>query len=128
MCKKKNDYRNIVFLVLKNSTYQFSIDSIDSLYVIQGFSLEESKIYGMMWHKNDVLNYSYTMYDKNLTINKDSTFSSYECALIEQWNIAQLKNDAKKYATFPAENYNHALLITKNGSKCIEYKEFFIPY
>jgi len=104
-----------------------SIKNIDTLYLMESYSLEDGTFFGRIWTKNYAIEYVY--YRGEFDFSKNNIYTKYTCKLIENWNISALRNEEKKSAimTSPHKIFGSRVVINnrKTRTNCIRFNEFY---
>ncbi|WP_343531978.1 hypothetical protein [Pedobacter sp.] len=84
----KRDARDRVYL--KDSA-SFLRNTIDTLYIMEGYNIENGTLHGTIWNKNNSISYSY--FRGKLEIQNQSVFSDYQILLVTKWDVPTIRKE-----------------------------------
>lgn len=104
-----------------------SSESTDTIFFLESFSVEDGTYYGKIWDKNNKIEYTY--YDGNFDFSQKDIFTLYACGLLENWDLAAIRNEEKLNSTMtsPLTIFGSRAIIKKGKveTDCIRFKEFY---
>lgn len=87
---------------------------VDTVYFMEKYEIEDATYYGIIWTKNDTVNYFSFANEIELTDKK--SFTNKAISLISSWDTVSIRNEEKKYSTTPRIVYAARAIVT--GYKC----------
>lgn len=98
--------------------------TIDTVYFIEKYEIEDASYYGTIWTKNDTV--SYSLFANEIKLNDKKAFTKKVVSLVSSWDTASIRNEEKRYSTTPAMVYGARAIVA--GNKCqidiIKMKDF----
>lgn len=125
--KNKTTFNDVRLRIFKDCAPSFLKTDIDTLYIIEKYSVEQGSFYGQIWNRHGNVAYSYT---KNKISYTKNEFSQYMRLLVSKWDTTQIRTEEKLYS-ISNDTYNiYAIYVTKNSKgiyniKSICFNDFF---
>lgn len=89
-------------------------EKIDTVYFMEKYEIEDASYYGIIWTKNDTINYS--LFANEIKLRDIKSFTNKSISLISSWDTVSIRNEEKKYSTSPRIVYAARASVT--GNKC----------
>lgn len=127
LSKYKRDARKKIY---SNDGASFLRGKIDTLYLLEGYNIENGTFYGTIWNKENSISYSY--FRERLEIQSRSVFSDYQILLVTRWDVPTIRKEEDVNGNWLDNNLQiNALKCYKEGGGWrideIRFKNFYDP-
>lgn len=123
---KSLSFHNIRMRMYEDKHPLFLTGQIDTLFLIEKYSIEDGEFKSRIWNTRDDINYSYLFNKIDYTEN---LFSNYMISLVQNWDTTQLKKEEITYSNMNPTNVicSTRVIKLKNGYRIdiFSFKDFF---
>jgi hypothetical protein len=117
--KRGTTFNEVRLKMYKNSKPSFLKVSIDTLYMVETYNIEQGIFYGQIWNNQGNVAYSYTNHQFVYVKNQ---FPNYMRSLISKWDTVQIRNEENLYSTMINSNKIYATYIIKKSKEKYDIK------
>ncbi|GAB2686214.1 hypothetical protein GCM10027037_05040 [Mucilaginibacter koreensis] len=104
------------------------INTAKEVFFLESYELENETFYGLVWDKNNKVNYSY--HQGIFSYTDSLRYTKYMIKLVKNWEINSIRKEKQDNATMIPSSSVYATRVSKNGDGYIDinsvsFKEFF---